>query len=369
MRAILALACLATLLVPAFGQAPDPEQLFREAVSAQQRGDNAQAVQQYRRIAKLRPDLLPVWVNLGVALVQLQQFPEAIESYKTALALDPKNRDIQFYLALAYFKNRDEFGSSAVLEKLAKDDPKDLRVAILLGDCYLKLGSYDRALTLLAPLARQAGDNPDFLWVFGSVLISNGRMREGATLVEKVAKGTQAPDAYLLAGRTLFRLNEFERAKDDLETAARLNPSLPGVYTALGMAREKMVDNKGAIEAFRRALQQDPKDFDANFGLGSLLYFERDLESARTYLDLALRIDPSAILARYEMALVEKTTGQFEAAAADLERVVKLNPNYLEAHVELAALYFRLKRFEDGARERQLVDRLTEEQRKAGPGK
>jgi hypothetical protein len=34
------------------------------------------------------------------------------------------------------------------------------------------------------------------------------------------------------------------------------------------------------------------------------------------------------------------------------------------AHAELAALYFKLKRPEDGAREKQIVDRITEEQRR-----
>ncbi len=369
MRVISGLVCLAAIAILAFAQEPDPQQLFQEAVSAQQKGDYPSAAEQYRRIVKLRPDFLPAWANLGVALVHLNQFADAIEAYRSALALDPKNREVQFYLALAYYKNRDEFGASKQLEQLVKVDPKDLRAATLLGDCDLKLGQYDRALTLLAPFAKEAGDNPDFQWVFGSVLIANGRVREGANLVERAAKETQAADAYLLAGRSLFQLNEFERAKDDVEAAVRLNPKLPGVYTALGMAREKVVDNQGAIEAFRQALAQEPNDFDANFGLGSLLYYERNLDEARTYLDRALRIDPSAVLARYEMALVEKGAGQIEAAAADLETVVKLNPTYLEAHVELAALYFRLKRFEDGARERQVVDRLTAEQQKAGPAK
>jgi hypothetical protein len=39
----------------------------------------------------------------------------------------------------------------------------------------------------------------------------------------------------------------------------------------------------------------------------------------------------------------------------------------MQAHVELAAVYFRLHRNEDGERERQIVDRLAEEERKAGP--
>jgi len=77
------------------------------------------------------------------------------------------------------------------------------------------------------------------------VLISNGRLREGVALVERVAKQTQAADAYLLAGRTLFRLNEFERARDSLETATRLNPNLPGVYTAWAWPARRWSTTRG----------------------------------------------------------------------------------------------------------------------------
>ena len=64
---------------------------------------------------------------------------------------------------------------------------------------------------------------------------------------------------------------------------------------------------------------------------------------------------------------MEKALSQPEAAVADLEEAVKLKPDWLEAHVQLAALYFQLHRTEDGARERQIVDRLSEEALKAGP--
>ena len=53
-----------------------------------------------------------------------------------------------------------------------------------------------------------------------------------------------------------------------------------------------------------------------------------------------------------------------EAAVKDLEKVVRAEPEWIEPHVELAALYYRLNRPEDGAREKQIVDRLAEEQRR-----
>ena len=363
---------LAALLLPAIltAQTPDPKQLFDQALSAQQRGDFAAAVDGYHQVLKLNPSVTPAWMNLGIALVQLGKFDEAVSSYKSGLALDAQNRQIQFYLALAYYKKGDAGNASRQFEELWRADPTDLRVATLLGASYLAEGESGSALALLAPRAESASGDLDFCWVFGSALIASGRLREGADLTEKVAKQRNSAEAWLLSGQTLLRMNESIRARDDLEAAVRLDPSLPGLQTALGQAREKNADYKGAIEAFHKAVEQNAKDFNAWLGLGSDQYFIRDLAAARVTLQRALELDPGSATARYAMALVEKSQAQpdLAAAAADLEQAVKVRPDWLEAHVELAALYFQLHRTADGARERQIVDKLSDEQRTEGPG-
>src|ERR1035438_9489398 len=96
MSALRATACHAMLVGLILAQAPDPKALFEKAMSAQQRGDYATAVEQYRHVVKLSPDVLPAWINMGVALVQLGQFQQAIDSYRSALALDPKNSQVRF---------------------------------------------------------------------------------------------------------------------------------------------------------------------------------------------------------------------------------------------------------------------------------
>jgi tetratricopeptide (TPR) repeat protein len=362
-----AAAALALLISHAAAQSADPRAIFADGVTAQQRGDYGLAIQQFRRVVKLEPKQLPAWINLGVALVQEGQFGEAIEAYQSALAIDPHNRQVQLYLGLAHFKRGDGASAAKQFEELLRTDPKNLRIATLLGASYLQSSESGRALALLAPLASTAGDDPDFLWAFGSALISTGRLREGVDVVERFAKHANSAEAWMLAGQTLYRLNEFIRAKDDLETAAALNPNMPGVQTALGQARERNADYPGAIQAFGKASAQNPRDFDAWLGLGGDQYFQRDLDNARISLKQALTLDPDSAPARYALALVEKALSQPEAAAADLEVAVKTRPDWLEAHVQLAALYFQLHRTADGARERALVDKLTDESQKAGP--
>ena len=360
--------CLAFFVALVTAQAPpDTGKIFEEAVTAQQRGDLATAVQDYRRLVKLSPNALPAWINLGVALVQMQQFQEGIDAYETALALDPGNKQVRFYIALAWFKKGDSASAARQLEGLWKDDPGNIGAAILLGECYLRLGDGGRALELVAPLATKAPDNLDLAWVYGSALIATGKLREGADVMEHVGKEGHAADALLLAGRTLLTLQLAERARDDLETAAQVNPDLPGLYTQLGAAREGNADFKGAAEANRKAVEQNPADVEAVTNLGRVLYFERDLTGARASLDHALRLDPTSIKARYAMALVKRASGDLAGAATDLEAVVKAKPDWMQAHVELAAVYFGLHRADDGAKERQIVDKLADEERKAGP--
>jgi tetratricopeptide (TPR) repeat protein len=187
--------------------------------------------------------------------------------------------------------------------------------------------------------------------------------------MEKVAKASSGADVYMMAGATLLELNEYQQARQDLEQALRLKPTLPGIYTLVGTARDKTGDVKAAEPAFREALKSNPDDFEANLYLGAILYKRRDLGEAKGYLDRALRLKPSDSMARYEAAMLKSTSGDYETAAHDLELLVKDDPEWLEPHVELATLYYRLHRPEDGAKERQIVERLTAKQQAQGPGK
>jgi tetratricopeptide (TPR) repeat protein len=198
----------------------------------------------------------------------------------------------------------------------------------------------------------------------GSALIRAGHRREGLDRVDRVARQGNRPEAYLLAGRTALKMNEFERARDYAAAAAHLNPRLPGVDTLRGTVLSYLGDTEGAAAALRAAVEADPRDFEAQLGLGAVLHTNRDLAGAREHLQRALQFKPDSTVARYEWARLERTEGQVEAAARDFEKVVHGDPTWAQPHVELAALYFRLNRQEDGERERAIFDRLTAEQQK-----
>ena len=342
----------------AAAQAQNPEQLFKEAVAAQQRGDDATAIAKYGELLKIRPDVLEVRANLGAALARQGRFDEAIEQYRAALARDEGNFALRMNLALAYYK-KGAFAEAVKELGSLRGGNDDVRVATLLADCHLRLGQDAQAIAVLAPVEAAHPDDLGVVWILGSALIRAGHLRDGVERVEKVAQRGNSAEAYLLAGQTLLKMDEFERARDDAGAALRLNPRLPGGLTLRGSALQYLGDNAGATAALRQAVEQDPNDFEAHLTLGAVLNTERELAGARQHLERALALKPDSNLALYEMARLERTEGQVEEAIRDFEKVIKADPKWAQPHLELSVLYFRMERQADGEREKAVFDKLS----------
>ena len=360
---------LALFVAVSLCQERDPDRLLSDAIQAQQRGDYQSAITDYRQLLELRPDNVEAKVNLGAALAHVGQFDEAITVYRSALPSLKDKNPVLLNLGLAYYKKGDLANAREQFATLHQSAPSNVKAAILLADTEIKLGDAESATSMLEPLENANSANADFDYVLGLALIKSGHRRDGIPRMEKSAELAKSGDAYMLAGATLMDLNEFERARHDLEAALKLAPNLPSLHTLVGTARDKTGDQKEAEPAFRQAIKENADDFEANLYLGALLYKRRQLEEAKIYLDHAVKLKPADVMARYESAMLKSTSGEYETAARELEGVIKDNPDWLEPHVELASLYYKLHRPEDGAKERAVVDRLTAEQQAKGPGK
>ena len=342
---------------------------------ASRSGDPVAAEQHFRQAVRAAPSFTQAWINLAATLGIEAKLLEAQKVVETALKLDPANEEAlrlrqelttsaqpSANLGLAYYKKGDYTKAQEQFEISHKLQPNDARIAILLADTDMHLNRAEEAVALLKPMAAANSQNLDFEYIYGSALIAIGQSREGVQHLERVAELRQSADAYMAAGEALLALEEFERARTDLEAALRLNASLPRVHTLVGIARDKNGDTTNAEAAFREALKINPDDFQANLYVGAILYQRRELNEAKQYLDRALKLNPRDSMARYESAILNSALGQYENAREELEQLVKSDPEWLEPHLALSMLYYKVHRPEDGVRERQIVERLTHEQ-------
>jgi tetratricopeptide (TPR) repeat protein len=357
----------------AMAQAPKPapsteaDEFLRKGIAAQQHSDFNTAIDDYKKALALQPGLAEARANLGSALAAAGQFDAAIEVYKQALATAPDKTAVRKNLGLAYYKKGDVERAHAELEAVHAARPLDVSSAVLLGYTDIKLGKESEAAALLSPLESGHENNMDLEYVLAFALIDSGEDAAGLPRMEKVAKATHSADAYFIAGTARLHRREFHEARADLDAALDLKGSFPGLYTMAGQARDALGDTDAALPAFQAALREDPRDFTANLYLGTMRLKQRDLESARPLLELAVQLQPTAPLARLQMAKLNGMTGKYAEAATTLEDLEKTDPKWLDPHIELAAIYYKLHRPEDGQRERNIVQQIEASEQKAGP--
>lgn len=368
MRAALALLFA---LIPLAGahsaQTASPAALFQQGVDAQQRGDYPGAIEAYRRLLQQQPNSFEAEANLGAALAHIGRLDEAITAYRAALKLDPASAAVRANLGLAFYKKGDVASAADEFARILHGDPQNLRIAILLGDSYSRAEHPEKAVAVLAPFAASYPNDLDLAYALGSALVASGNLHDGLPLVEKAAQGKQSAEAWFLAGSMRLKNNEFKVAREDLKQCVQLDPSYPRGLTLLGISSEETGDATAAEAELRKALTLNAEDFQANLHLGGVLYSRRDLDAARPYIEKAHALDPSSSFASYELALLEKASGDFTDAVSDLEKIVKSDPNWLQPHVELAALYYKLHRAAEGLKERQIVDHLSAQEQQSEP--
>lgn len=354
-------ALIAFLICAAAAQDSTPEQLFRDAVEAQQRGDYDRAVQKYQELVALRPDVPEVRANLGAALVQLGRFDDAIAQYESALAGNPNQLQIRMNLALAYYKAGRVDRAASQFAALHDSAATDKRVTLLLADCWLQQGKDGEVIGLLGPLDADYGDDPAFSYLYGAALMRSNQMERGQQVMDRILKNGDSAEARVLMATARIHRKDWAGAKADLRRALDLNPVLPGVHSLYGTVLDNTMDT-GAVAAYEKELEINPNDFGSNLHLGTTALHDRQLDKAESHLRRALAVRPQDPGALLQLANVLSAQGKREDARGVLEDLIRLFPDFREAHAALAGIYYRLQRKPDGDAESAIVRKLNAKQ-------
>ena len=148
-----------TSLFDRFRQTPegdaDPSTLLHDADIARDRRDWAAAATLYKQYLEFVPDNGPIWVQLGHALKEIKNFPQAIEAYEHALTLEPKDFDIYVNLGHAHKDNKNVGLAIEAYKHALTLQPDGFDIYVNLGHAYKRTGelasahdAYRKALEL-----------------------------------------------------------------------------------------------------------------------------------------------------------------------------------------------------------------------------
>jgi tetratricopeptide (TPR) repeat protein len=352
------LLCFLACPVRLAAQAEDPRALIQQAYTLQQSGDFAGAAEAYRAFLKLRPDEVGAHSNLGVVLVKLGRYDEAIGEYQAAYRLAPNDNRIGVNLALALVKSGRLSEAAESFESLHGQLPEEKQITLLLADCQLQLGNDDRVIELLQPLARTDSSDLSIAYMLGMALLHKQRIGEAQVLLDRILGNGDTAEARFLLGTRLFETGNYPAAAEKLASAIRMKPEVPGLQSLYGRALLETGDPDGASDAFRKELAANPNDFPANLGLGQILLVRKQFSGAKPILERAVALRPKSADAAIALGELLAATNELNRARTLLEAARGQAPDSLDLHADLESVYGRLRLTKDASREHAEVVRL-----------
>ena len=162
--------------------------------------------------------------------------------------------------------------------------------------------------------------------------------------------------AYYRRGEAYREQRQDDRAIRDLREAARLSPNASQPLVALGALYDQRSDSAQAAEWYRQAADR-LKDSDPAvlYSLALALYRAGSPAAARDPLKRALARDGSSAEGHYLLGLVYRDARNIDEAIVSLEHAVRLAPTLIPAREELADLYRERGRTADEIAELQAL--------------
>ncbi len=271
--------------------------------------------------------------SLGNLLVEQLRYDEAIEAFKTALSMRPEDAA----LVLLLTSTQRQAGRLDEAEKVLLDfidvlEPPDARLYISLGRIKQTRRSYTEAATYFNEALRLNEDAP------ANNIMAAAHVGLGAV--------------QLAAGRLSL-------AEEHLNLARGFNDGLADLHFQRALLFQAREQPDEAIAAYRRELENSPRNLEAAFKL-SVIYRNRgDLVEEERYLRLALEIEPRFPTGRLFLAriylvknerldeavpLVEGALERLESAAARGMPQEVTRQDRVLGHLLLADIYNRLGR-------------------------
>jgi len=119
---------------------------------------------------------------------------------------------------------------------------------------------------------------------------------------------------------------------------------------ALGVRLHTAKNYDGALEAYRKILEQEPAHPKAHYNIGQIYNVQgRNAEAQREY-EAALRSDPTFLDARLNLGVVLYRQGQFSAAAEAFRHVLRTSPRHPLALFNLGISYLALRQADQAIR-------------------
>lgn len=334
----------------------------QDALALEGQGRNAEAEQIWQEIAKNDPRNAEALAHMGLLEARQEHYSQAVTYYRQALAIDRDFPGLELNLGLALFKsNRFQEAIKPFTDELKKH-PGDMRLTILLGMSHYGMGDYLVAIPYLKRAVKMDPQSlPLRLTLAHSCLWSKQYQCVLDTYKEILALNANSAEADMLAGEALDAEGNISGATEQFRAAVKANPKEPNAHFGLGYLLWEQKKYDEAAKEFLAELENDPTSVQARAYLGDTYVELNDYAKALPELEKAAATDPSTAFVHRDLGVVYADLGRKEDAVNELQKAIALDPRDVTPHWRLARLYQSMGRKEEAKAEFDKASSMNKE--------
>ena len=220
------------------------------------------AISTYREALSRSPDDLRIIIPLIDVLSKSMEFDEVDQLLRRA-----GNSQQEFFktqlqqFQLQSHLRHDQFSSASdILQDFIRSDPNDQAIRFSLAVLKIKQGKYDEAKELLDELKAQSPDSLQFTYTRIQLSILQDKPNEALRLCDEMVNNLNDASAYIFRARTKATLKQIDKAIEDFEYAAAIEPNNVNVWIAKSEFYRSINEPDKAIDDINYALDLASSD-------------------------------------------------------------------------------------------------------------
>jgi tetratricopeptide (TPR) repeat protein len=293
-------------------------------------GRYPEAIVSFRRAIASDPLMIGAPARLetlheGIAMLRNGDAEKALSSLEAAVASSPRSSEVHRILAGAYADAGDDRKSIEHLEKAVGLAPDDERASLALGRALDHAGRREQAEQVLKTTVATSPESAEAHSALADLYESTNRGRSALRELEIAASFT------IIAGKgpLYFRLADLEHRHleytqviEPLMRRARLSPNDARAHTDLGLAYTRIGKTNDALIEFVVASLIGPDDADALTAIGQIHFDAGNYAAAEAVLRRAIVMAPTLLQARY---LLGHTLARLARAAESQQQLAEFD--------------------------------------------
>ena len=218
----------------------------------------------YERAAQINPYSFKDYFNLGKVYYVMEKFANAVRAYVKAVELEPNDLEANVGAAKSYYKVKDYNNALAYGERAQQIDPNINELQKMLGDIYETRKNYDQAIAAYKRALEADSNNPEIMVSLAVAYLRTNRNEPAKELLLSAIQLQPTNDAYKYLGFSYLRL--YEQASKEYMRLLKAEPNDIEKHNSMKDATVALVED--SIEAYKKAIEINEKDWDAHRGLG-----------------------------------------------------------------------------------------------------